>query len=69
VASIDNPKESPGGTPLTLGSNSTVIGNVLWKVVDHFIAAFELQYLRSEYERASAVADNVRSTFAIFVTF
>lgn len=69
VASIDNPKESPGGTPLTLGSNSTVLGNVLWHVMDHFVAAFELQYLRSEYERASAVADNVRSTFAILVTF
>jgi len=69
VAGIDDPRERPGGTPLILGRNVTALGNVFWTVVEHFSAAFELQYIRSDYERLSASADNVRTTFAVFVPF
>ena len=69
VGGLDNPKKSPGGTALILSRNVTLLGNVFWEVIEHFTAAFELQYIQSDYEKAAAAADNVRSTFAVYVNF
>ena len=69
VGGLDNPKNRPGGTPLILGRNVTLLGNVFWTVVEHFTAAFELQHIQSNYEKAAASAENTRATFAVYLTF
>ena len=69
VSGIDNPETRPGDTPIEIGRNWTALANVFWSAAAHLTAAAELQYLRTDYERASASAENVRLTLALLVPF